>query len=212
MRCVVLAPHQDDEIILSGSIMNRIKTMGYDVFIVFMTNGNYDESVHNIRLKESLEVAKIYGIPEDHIVFMGYSNEYDLAGPHIYNASRGEVVKSQYGVDTTYGLENHPEYCYVKHGIHHKYTRENIFADLFEIVDELRPQLIFATGEEIHPDHAANSMLLDEVLGCLMRDDSGYRPIVLKKPEYHTAWIGRMIIRISIILQQCLIIGSKERL
>ncbi len=190
MQCVVLAPHQDDEIILAGSIMNNIRARGYDVFVVFMTNGNYDESVHDIRLKESLKVAQIYGIPDDHVIFMGYSNEYLPEGPHIYNASEGVCVKSQYGIDETYGLPEHPEYCFKRYGVHHKYTRENILSDLKDIFDELRPELIISTGEEVHPDHAANSLLLDEVLGDLMHCNPDYRPIVLKKPEYHTAWIG----------------------
>lgn len=190
MNCVILAPHQDDEVILCGTIMHRIKTFGYTIYMVFMTNGNYDATVHDVRLREALKVSELFGIPQKQVVFMGYANEYDEKGPHIYSASEGTIVKAKYDLEETYGIPEHEEYCYEKHGVHHGFTRENIFGDLYEIIHELKPELIIATGEEIHPDHSANSLLLDEVLGIVMHELQNYRPIVLKRPEYHTSWIG----------------------
>ena len=189
-NCLILAPHEDDEIILCGSFINRLKHKNYQIYIVFMTNGDYEVEIGQIRLKEALEVMKLYKIPESNIIFMGYANEYDTQDPHIYNAPAGLIVHSQYGNTETYGLNEHREYCFLKHGMHHEYTRENIYTDLYEILDEIRPELIFATGEEVHPDHIANSLFLDEVLGRIMQEDKTYRPTVLKKPEYHTAWFG----------------------
>lgn len=190
MNILILIPHQDDEIILCGSFLNSLIVNGHDVHVVFMTNGNYEPSVHTIRLEEALQVMAWYGVPEDHVVFMGYANEYDARGPHIYNAPHGMVLRSQYGTDETHGLPTHPDHCYQKHGVHHKYTRENLVGDLYEIMNELRPEVIFATGEEIHPDHSANSLFLDEVLGKILHENVNYRPWVLKKPEYSTAWFG----------------------
>jgi len=190
MKVLILAPHQDDEIILCGSFLKGMLDQGNDVYVVFMTNGDYNVSVRTIRLEEALKVMELYGVPSDHIIFMGYANEYDSHFPHIYNASEENVVSSQYGNTETYGLEVHPEYCYRKYGSHHTYTREHILNDLYEIVSELKPDLIFATGEEVHPDHSANSLILDEVMGALLKEYPAYRPFILKKPEYHTAWFG----------------------
>ncbi len=190
MKIIILAPHQDDEIILCGSFLKRLLDNGNDVYVVFMTNGNYDEMVHAVRLEEALHALAIYDIAEERVIFMGYANEYDITGPHIYDAPPNMVLKSQYGISETYGLSEHPEYCFQKHGIHHKYTRDNLVNDLSEIIDEIRPDVIFATGEEVHPDHSANSLFLDEVLGKILNKDNSYRPIVMKKPEYSTAWFG----------------------
>lgn len=190
MKILILVPHQDDEIILCGSFLHTILDNGSDVHVVFMTNGNYEPSVHALRLEEALQVLGMYGVSEDHVIFMGYANEYDAGESHIYNAPASIELHSQYGASETYGLPGHPEYCFQKHGIHHKYTRDNLVNDLYEILDEMRPDLIFATGEEIHPDHSANSLFLDEVLGQILNEDSSYRPLVLKKPEYSTAWFG----------------------
>ena len=190
MKVLVLAPHQDDEIILCGCFLKNLIKKGNDVYIVFMTNGNYERTVHTVRLEEALRVGVLYGMPEDNIIFMGYANEYDINEPHIYNAPNTKVLHSQYGISETYGLQSHPEYCFQKYGIHHEYTRQNLINDLTSIIDELHPDLIFATGEEIHPDHSANSLFLDEVLGNIFNRDDYYRPMVLKKPEYSTAWFG----------------------
>lgn len=186
-RIMILAPHQDDELILCGSFLQEL-VENYDVYIVFMTNGDYEENIGKIRLREALEVGKLFGIEEAHITFLGYANEYDRDFPHIYNAMSGEVVFSQYGNNKTYGLKSHPEYCYAKTGEHHLYTREHIISDLTEIVQEIMPEVIFSTDVEIHPDHKANSLLIDEVMGKLLKRNKGYAPILLKKPEYTTAW------------------------
>ncbi len=190
MRILTIVPHQDDEIILCGSLFGGLLAKGDEVFVVFTTNGDYNEEVRYVRMEEALRASEMYGISEDHVIFMGYANEYDSNDPHIYNAPDGVIVHSQYGNAETYGLSTHPEYCYAKHGFHHAYTRKNFYEDLYEIVNEIRPELIFSTGEEIHPDHSANSLLLDEVVGNIMRSDAGYRPTVFKKPEYSTAWFG----------------------
>ena len=187
---LILAPHQDDELILCGSFLKEL-TESAEVYVVFTTNGNYEASVHTVRMEEALKVCSLFGVKEDNVIFLGYANEYDINGPHIYNATKGEVVYSQYGVDATYGLPDHPEYCFKKYGIHHSYTRNNMRQDLFDVISEIMPEVIFATDVEIHPDHKCNSLLLDEVLGDILKMYQGYTPIVLKKPGYMTSWFSK---------------------
>lgn len=191
MKALILAPHQDDEIILCGSFLKGMLRRGVDVHIVFLTNGNYSREVHTTRLIEALSVMKLYKIDEDNVIFLGYANEYDSAGPHLYNANEGEVLASQYGENKTYGLQEHPEYCLKKLGVHHKYTRENIINDLLGVLEEILPDVIFAPDVESHPDHIAASLLLDEALGIILKEKDGYHPKVYKKPEYHTSWFGQ---------------------
>ena len=188
-KVMILAPHQDDELILCGSFLKEL-TAKAEVYVVYTTNGNYAPFVHTIRMEEALKVCTLYGINVDNVIFLGYANEYDNNGPHIYNASDEQVVYSQYGVDKTYGLPNHSEYCYKKYGIHHSYTRMNMKQDLYDVIYDIMPDVIFATDMEIHPDHKCNSLLLDEVLGDILKMHRGYAPIVLKKPGYMTSWFG----------------------
>ena len=189
-KVLILCPHQDDEIILCGSFLKSMLDRQYHVFVVFMTNGNYSKETHSVRLEESISVMQLYGLPKENVIFLGYANEYDTASCHIYNAEDTTVLKSQYGVLETYGLSEHPEYCYQKYGKHHSYTRQHIISDLYEVINEILPDIIFATDAEVHPDHIANSLFLDEVLGTILREHTGYTPYVYKKPEYYTAWFG----------------------
>lgn len=187
-KILILAPHQDDELILCGSFLYSLIEQNYKIYIVYMTNGDYETDIGKVRLKEALKVMKKFGLPENQIIFMGYANEYDINGPHIYNADEGQIVKSQFGNYETYGLENHPEYCFEKYGVHHVYSRNNLIQDLFEILQEIKPDIIFSTDAEVHPDHKANSLFLDETLGKILQIEKSYHPIVLKKPEYSTSW------------------------
>ncbi len=189
MKVLILAPHQDDELILCGSFLKKMADEN-DVYIVFTTNGDYEEKVRYIRLEESLKIADLYGISRDNFVFLGYANEYKLDGPHIYDAESDEIVYSQYGNCYTYGLSDHPEYCYLKTGEHHLYTRENFKNDLKNVLQDILPDLIFVTDVEIHPDHKANSLFFDEVMGELLKERDDFTPIILKKPEYLTAWFS----------------------
>lgn len=188
-KALILAPHQDDELILCGSFLKEL-TEEKEVYVVFTTNGNYDESVHTIRLEEALKVCSLYGICEENVIFLGYANEYDTNCPHIYNAGDGEIVTSQYGISETYGLLAHPEYCFSRKGVHHSYTRGNIKQDLCDVISEIMPDVIFATDIEIHPDHKCNSLLLDEVIGEILKSNIDYTPIILKKPGYSTSWFA----------------------
>lgn len=187
---LILAPHQDDELILCGAFLNGLAEQDHRIYIVFMTNGDYEEEIGRVRLSEALKALKTYGLPEKQVIFMGYANEYDARDPHIYNAAKGQIVRSQFGNCETYGLDSHPEYCFEKYGIHHSYCRENLVQDLIEIMQEIRPDIIFSTDAEIHPDHKANSLFLDEVLGKILQAERDFFPVVLKKPEYATSWFN----------------------
>ena len=189
-KILILAPHQDDEIILCGLFLKGMIDEGCVPYIVFSTNGDYELGMGEKRLKEALDTLALYGVPEDNIIFMGYANEYASDVPHIYDARDGQAVYSQYGNNQTFGLDTHSEYCYAKEGIHHLYTRENFKKDLYDILIDIMPDIIFATDAEIHPDHKANSLMLDEVLGMILREYEDYKPLVYKKENYAASWWG----------------------
>ncbi len=189
-KILILAPHQDDEVILCGLFLKGMIDEGYVPYVVFSTNGDYESGIGQVRLKEAIEVLSLYGIPEENIVFMGYANEYASDGPHIYDARDRQVVCSQYGNNQTFGLDAHPEYCFAREGLHRLYTRENFKGDLYGIISDIMPDIIFATDAEMHPDHKANSLMLDEVLGVMLSEHDDYRPLVLKKANYVASWWG----------------------
>lgn len=187
-KVLILVPHQDDEIILCGSFLKGLIDNEYRVFVVYMTNGDYDNQIGAVRLQEALDVMKLYGIPGSQVIFMGYANQYAPGNHHIYNAEPNEILESRFGNTQTYGLPDHSEYCYQKLGEHHLYQRRNLISDLKAIILEILPDIIMATDVEMHVDHMANSLFLDEVVGILLRQLPDFRPIIYKKQGYSTDW------------------------
>ena len=187
-KVLILVPHQDDDIILCGGFLKGLIEKEYQVFVVYMTNGDSDSQIGYVRMKEALKAMELYGIPETQVIFMGYANQYMSKYSHIYNAGPDEIVASRFGNTKTYGLIEHPEYCYQRYGIHHLYQRKNLIGDLKEIILEILPDIIMATDVEMHVDHIANSLFLDEVIGDLFKSHSDFRPIIYKKQGYATDW------------------------
>ena len=80
-KAMILAPHQDDEIIACAGTINLLKELGLEVFIVFATNGDSGgREGASIRLKESTTVLKRLGISEKNIIILGFADtgmDYD---------------------------------------------------------------------------------------------------------------------------------------
>ena len=63
-KLLIIVPHQDDEIIIAGPIMDQLLNR-YDIRVLFTTNGDYGiSSKNNIRLEESIEALKVLGVKE----------------------------------------------------------------------------------------------------------------------------------------------------
>jgi len=74
-RIVVFAPHPDDEVLgCGGTIVKRIKE-GYDVYIVFMTDGGSSHSkcpteLKAVRQQEAKDAARILGVDQKNLFFL----------------------------------------------------------------------------------------------------------------------------------------------
>lgn len=188
MLALIVAPHPDDELLVAGPLVSRMLERGDSIHVLYMTNGDNLALDFPRRLTESVACCQMLGIPECNVHFLGYGDGWK--GSHIYENRKGTCV-SAVGRSETYGLAGHPEYCYVKHGVHHAYTRENWKGDVAEILDELRPDIIFCVDYDHHPDHRATSLILEEVIGeKLHRTDNTWIPIVLKTFVYAGRWEG----------------------
>lgn len=180
-KVLVQVPHEDDEILVAGGVIEEYIKYGSEVYLSFFTNGDYYVPAET-RLREALAVAQNMGVPEDHVVFLGYGDNM-CAETHIYNQPDGLCLESQRGKTACYALENHPPFRYSE------YRRENIVSDLRSLVLELLPDIIFCVDLDPHPDHAALSLFFDEAMeSILKRENNDYFPILLKTPCYSTAF------------------------
>lgn len=181
-KVMVVVPHQDDELNILGGVLEEYVRYGSELHMVFVTNGDYVFSA-DTRLREALAVCAEIGIPEEHVIFLGYGNEWQKEGPHIYNADSETMLLSYAGKTKTYAMADHPAY---REG--GAYTRGNLERDLKDVILERRPDVVFCSDYDHHIDHRAVSLLFEKVMGQLLKDNPDYAPAVYKGYAYGTAW------------------------
>ena len=189
MKTLVIAPHPDDEINLAGQWIASLDTAENEFFLLYVTNGDYTKKKEKHRLKEARDAAKVLGIDGKHLMFLGYPDGI-LDDVHLYNASENTVVESRLHKTQTSGTKEIPEYCYLKNGVHHLFTRENFKADFKNAILDVMPDLIIVPEFDSHPDHRATSLTFDEVMGEILKEKADYIPIVLKKYIQEGVWHG----------------------
>ena len=179
-RVMLIVPHQDDEINVLGGAIEQYTAYGSEIFVVFTTNGDSFYAAET-RLQEALKAASIMGVPEDHVIFLGYGDGW--TGTHLYNAPEGELTLSYTGLSVTYGLPDHPAY---QEG--HAYTFENYLGDLKRVILEYRPDVIYAVDYDANQDHRSTSLLFEKAMGQILQETADYTPVVFKGYGYSTAW------------------------
>ena len=179
------APHEDDEINVFGGVIEQYVKNGSTVRIVFMTNGDC-YGIGQTRIKEALDVAKVYHIPEKNIIFLGYSDSLTKDGKHIYNAEDNEEYVSIKGYTETYGSKTHSAFKNRR-----KYTRHNLLQDFEYVIKGYKPDELYCCDYDSHPDHRAISLFFEEAMNNILKEEKGYNPTVYKGFGYSTAWNGK---------------------
>lgn len=185
---MVLVPHEDDEINVAGSIIKSYTENGYDVKVVFTTNGDFYHS-GKVRLEEAIKACEVLGVPEKNVFFLGFGDLLnDKKYTHIYHAPDKYVMSSHAGYNTTYGLKKHPSYSMQTQGKEVKYSRNNLLSLIMDIILKFKPKQIFCVDFDSHPDHRATSLLFEEAMGIILKDSLTYTPEIYKGYAYSTAW------------------------
>ena len=179
---MLLVPHQDDDVNVLGGVMEEYVKYGSEVRVVFSTNGDY-AGLAEVRFQEALDALANAGIPADHVIFLGYGDQWDAAGPHLYNAPAGEVMTSFFGRTETYGTAAAGVY---REG--RPYTVDNFQQDIQDLILEHRPDVIYCIDYDYNIDHRALSHSFEKVMGRILKEEPHYRPLVLKGYAYNTAW------------------------
>ncbi len=187
-RGLIIAPHPDDEILLGGQLMLLLQDQ-MEFFVLLVTNGDATVRLGNKRMAEEVESLAVLGVGEDHVLFLGYPNDWE-GSTHLYNAQEDQVLISAIGKTRTNGTQQLPEYCFLRFGEHHAFTRRNFKEDLRAVIEEIRADLLVCVDYDTHPDHRAISLLTEEILGEMLQEDPQYRPVVLKKFSYNGVWRG----------------------
>lgn len=181
-RIMLIVPHQDDELNVMGGVLDEYVRNGSEVYVVYLTNG--DGTLAEIRYAEAFDCLSKQGVPEDHVIFLGYGDQWEDS-PHLYNEESGVIRRSMAGFLATYGTADHPAY---REGT--DYTIDNLLADMESVILEYKPDVIYCSDYDGHGDHKATSLVFEKAMGRILQRSSDYQPRIFKGFAYRTAWFG----------------------
>ena len=192
LKLVIFAPHQDDELNLFGTLFNKYLKSGFDVNIVFITNGDA-YGLEKIRYVESEKLKKIFGITN--IFYFGFSDSSvdNLTDGTIYN-NDSDVYVSISNHSKTYKPydDNINNYLPTLLGYDYlPYTRSSLLKGITEYLSLYRPEIIITTSWDDHPDHKIISAVLSEAILSACKKDNNYLPLYLEGFSYLGNWLGR---------------------
>lgn len=169
---MVIVPHQDDEILLTGGIIKKAVMENIEVTLVMATNGDCgcnDYSVGRVRLEETLEGMEYLGLSCENVIFLGYADTGMLKDESflwkLYQQENEEEMVESHCSTITYGLEEKLDYHTSMYKTPAVYCRKNFYNDLKDVILRIRPENIFTTSEyDIHGDHSGLYLFVRDVL------------------------------------------------
>ncbi len=179
-KVMVIVPHEDDDLLISGQVLPSMYKNGADVRVVFATNGDKRVSTYT-RQSEACNALEKLGIPREKVIFLGYPD-----GTQLYVGKKAFSFSS--GWDHTYAGKGFKDYHFDRFGTHAKYTAENMVDDIESVVLEYRPDYILAIDFDTHTDHRGVSISFEKAMERILKKESGYTPKVLKCFGYSLAW------------------------
>lgn len=182
-KVMLIVPHEDDDINVLGGVTEEYVRYGSDVYVVFVSNGDYYVSAER-RMREALAGLANAGVSSDHVIFLGYGDQWAPDGPHLYNAAPGQALTSYGGFTQVYGTSVHEAY---REG--RDYTIDHLLEDLQDVILEYLPDVIFAVDYDESADHRAVCLSFDRVMGRILRQ-TDYHPRVYRGFAYSSAWLA----------------------
>ena len=179
-KVMVIVPHEDDDLLISGQVLPSMYKNGADVRVLFATNGDKRVSAYT-RQSEACNALEKLGIPREKVIFLGYPD-----GTQLYVGKKAYSFSS--GWDHTYAGKGFKDYHFDRFGTHAKYTAENMVDDIESVVLEYRPDYILAIDFDTHTDHRGVSISFEKAMERILKKESGYTPKVLKCFGYSLAW------------------------
>lgn len=179
-KVMVIVPHEDDDLLISGQVLPSMYKNGADVRVVFATNGDKRVSAYT-RQSEACNALEKLGIPREKVIFLGYPD-----GTQLYVGKKAYSFSS--GWDHTYAGKGFKDYHFDRFGTHAQYTAENMVDDIENVILEYRPDYILAIDFDTHTDHRGVSISFEKAMERILKKESGYTPKVLKCFGYSLAW------------------------
>lgn len=160
MSLLILAPHQDDEILCAGGLIQKCLAQNILVDIVFATNGDYrGKESAALRWQESRAAISLLGVSEQHIYYLGYGDT-GMRASHSFVKKLWEAEENQTFSTPVSCQTYHPGALNTVHqlrcGMEALYMRTNFMEDLNWIIQQCDPTTILVPDlRDAHGDHRA---------------------------------------------------------
>jgi LmbE family N-acetylglucosaminyl deacetylase len=166
-----IAPHPDDEALVSAGRIREAVVAGDTVKIVVVTNGDFGGVEQGLqRQGESVAAAELLGVTEQDVIFLGYP---DAALMDIYSApSPTAIITSHAGRTSTYGNRGlgGMDFHSYKFGSPGSYNRVTVEQDLRTLLATYLPDEIYTVSHfDVHRDHHATALFVTDALVAFKR-------------------------------------------
>lgn len=171
-RVLVIAPHPDDEVLANASVILKAKAQGADVKVVFVTFGEHNTStmlkfflvpvpttadiLAERRHKECLNAAKVLGLNEKDLIFLGFPDFGTLKIWDDHFTNKPYVA----------AFDLHDKVFYkgsYEEGI--LFTAPNELSLFEETISSYKPTKIFYPSTlDLNPDHRATGLFTEAAL------------------------------------------------
>ncbi|MCX6348997.1 MAG: PIG-L family deacetylase [Candidatus Aureabacteria bacterium] len=179
---VVFAPHPDDEVLMAAGVIQTALKEKVEITVVVISNGDREGGprMGYKRMAESIEGLQCLGVKEDQVVFLGYGDQmlqrlYETSEPDFCLVTRSGRKKMTYANRGRGGTDFHSSWA----GKPAEYTRNNILADIRQVLETFHPGEIFtASRYDAHRDHVATERLVSEALRALYAENPAGAPVL----------------------------------
>lgn len=173
-----IVPHEDDEINMAGATIYGAIQEGLEVYVVFLTNGDY-EYTFDVRCNETYQMAKEIGLPQENIIFLGFG---DFIGHEVIQ-NKLAIITSHANHEKTYGFD----FASLVMNEAQPYSWSGIIQSLIDVILNFKPDTIIATDYDTHVDHRLCAFAVESAMEWIIKHTE-FRLQLLKGFAYATGY------------------------
>ncbi len=167
MKILLIAPHQDDEILAAGGLLQKCIKKGDHITILFATNGDYrGKKIAHKRYYESKDALGYLGIPEEAIFYLGYGDtgmNYSHSFLRKMLFSEDDRLLTSHVSSMTYHPSGRKTVHAIKSGVESSLTKKTFLEDLEWFIEHHFPDIIIVSDSlDMHGDHSSIIDLLQK--------------------------------------------------
>jgi len=166
MNILILAPHQDDEILCAAGLIQILHSRGDDIFVLFATNGDYRGlDIARKRYYESRDALALLEVDASKIFYLGF-RDTGMQPSHSFLqrlllSPMADALEAPIS-SKTYHPANMGTIRFFRTGTEGPLSKITFLADLAWCIDRCDPELLVLPSKaDAHGDHAALAALAE---------------------------------------------------